>query len=68
MYSLAADLNKGTKRTYQLSQTDRKLSVNDAKSVHKKNQLYSAPKVEPTYNGINKRRCNEQNEVYHDSL
>jgi len=68
MHSLAADLNKGIKRTYQLSQTDRKLSVNDSKSVHKKNQFYSAPKVETTYNGINKRRCNEQNEVYHDSL
>ncbi|XP_011260339.1 uncharacterized protein LOC105253771 isoform X1 [Camponotus floridanus] len=60
MHSLAADLNKGTKR--MLSQTDRKLSVNDPKSVHKKNQLYSASKVETTYNGINKRRCNEQNE------
>lgn len=63
MHSLAADLNKETKR-YQLSQTDRKLSVNDPKSVHKKNQLYSTSKVETTYNGINKRRCNEQNEVW----
>ena len=61
-HSLAADLNKGSKRTCQLSQTDRlKLPVNDPKSVHKKIRLCSTS-VETTWNGISKRRCDEQNE------
>ncbi|KAL6443989.1 hypothetical protein ACFW04_001746 [Cataglyphis niger] len=62
-HSLTADLNKGNKRTCQLSQADRlKFSVNDPKSVHKKIRVCSMPKVETTCNGISKRRCDEQNE------
>lgn len=64
-HSLTADLNKGNKRTCQLSQADRlKFPVNDPKSVHKKIRVCSMPKVETTCNGISKRRCDEQNEVY----
>ncbi|XP_029666991.1 uncharacterized protein LOC115237827 isoform X2 [Formica exsecta] len=64
MHSLTADLNKGNKRTYQLSQMDRlKFPINDPKSVHKKIRVCSTPKIETTCNGISKRRCDEQNEI-----
>lgn len=65
-HSSTVDLNEGRKRTCELSQADRlKLPVNDLndlKSMDKKIRLCSTPKVETTYNGINKRRCDEQNE------
>lgn len=65
MHSLTEDLNKGNKRTYQLSQMDRlKFPINDPKSVHKKIRVCSTPKIETTCNGISKRRCDEQNEVH----
>ncbi|XP_070161118.1 uncharacterized protein [Polyergus mexicanus] len=63
MHSLTADINKGNKRTCQLSQIDRlKIPINDPKSVHKKIRVCSTPKIETTCNGISKRRCDEQNE------
>lgn len=65
-HSSTADLNQGSKRTCQLSQADRLKfpanNINDPKSMHKKIRLCSTPKVETTCNGINKRRCDEQNE------
>lgn len=40
-----------------------KPSPDDQTSTHKKIRIHSAPKVDNVYNGIGKRRCNEQNEV-----
>lgn len=40
-----------------------KSSFNDQTLMHKKIRMHSAPKVDNVYNGIGKRRCNEQNEV-----
>lgn len=64
-YSLG--LSKGNKRISQTthSQTDKlKSSFNDQKSMNKKIRLCSISKVENECNGICKRSCEEQSEVY----
>lgn len=65
MHSLTAGLSKGIKRTSQPSHihADKLKSINDQKSMSKKIQLCSTPKVETVCNGISKRKCDEQNEV-----
>ncbi|XP_019695795.1 uncharacterized protein LOC105180613 [Harpegnathos saltator] len=64
-YNLNTNLSKGTKRMSPSSQFEEdklKLSINDKRSLPKKIQLSSTSKVETIYNGINKRKSEEQNE------
>lgn len=65
-HSLTTDLNKGNKRMcqshLQTTSDQLKSSFNDQTLMHKKIRMHSAPKVDNVYNGIGKRRCNEQNE------